>query len=110
MITAKLMLVGSSTNFNISNVVGANNIGKYTEYDFICVPKLSSLSASCGSGNAFSNSSVTISATQISLTYDNTTGDVVVNNMEISFYYRHGGQSQSASWSVPTDTYMVVRT
>lgn len=106
----KILLVGNSTSFNISNVVGAENVGQYSEDDFVCVPNLTTLTATCGSGNAFSSSNVTISTSSISLTYDNTTGDVSVTNMTLAFSYKHGAQYQSANWEIPTNVYLCVRT
>ena len=81
------MLLGTGNSFNISDIVGAENVGKYSEEDFVCVPNISSSLFTTPHGIDVKNVAVIghgfTKVSDFSLSYDNITGNVTVTNMVI---------------------------
>ena len=78
----KIYYLGASRNFDISNIVGTENIEKYTKEDFICV--CPNFSTSCQTATdthdngAYATGSV--SFTPFVVDYDNSTGIVTITD------------------------------
>lgn len=112
----ELTLVGTTTSFNIADIVGAENVGKYTADDFVCIPNLDAKL----SGQVKSNiTGVFIDAMKMSmehvndyvLEYDSSTGDVQVENMQVKVTTTHtyqGGStgSMNGTFTIPPKVYL----
>lgn len=118
---AKLILLGASNSFNISSVVGAENIGKYTKDDFICIPNFTSMQSlpqaiSGGIDDIYNVVHVLGKTNDFSVTYNASTGAVSVTNMTLTTTARLHVQSgaiantTSVSYSIPPKVYLCVRT
>lgn len=113
----KLTLVGTTTSFNIADIVGEENVGKYTVDDFICVPDLSNLTSghtnitpkSYYLGYMFNELSI---VNNYSLIYDNSTGNVEIINMKLKVNNKIYGDTlditTSYTWEIPPKVYLAV--
>ena len=114
----KLMLVSTTNNFNIADIVGAENVGEYSVNDFVCVPNLYSsigtYSFVQGGIDGASNLSIAHGFSKPILTYDNTNGDVMITDMTLtetySWYYYNNPKSSKKTYTIPLDVYLCVRT
>lgn len=80
----KLTLVGTTSSFNISEIVGAENVGKYTADDFVIIPNFDTdFSGAVGKLNITSGNIYIKKVSDYNLTYDNTNGNVTIENMRL---------------------------
>ena len=123
----KLMLLGTGTRFNISDIVGTKNLGKYTVDDFIMIPDFTSSVTSSiqyityTGGYTYNGSYVRHSVSlksESKLTYDNTTGDVIITDAVLYVAYSLSYQnntnatynSKSNTVKIPTKVYLLEKT
>lgn len=123
----KLMLLGIGTRFNISDIVGTENVGKYTTDDFIMIPDFTSAitssiqSVAYSGGYTYNGSYVRHSVSlksESKLTYDNTTGDVIITDAVLYVAYALSYQnntnttynSKSNTVKIPTKVYLLKKT
>ena len=111
-------MVGNTTNFNISNIVGIENVGKYTADDFICRLNASTYTSGHISHTQMATQGGTLSYTytDYQLTYDNTTGDVSIVSPSLTIscnLYDYGTKSfrggPTTTRTLDVVTYMIVR-
>ena len=114
-----LTKVGTSRSFNITNIVGAGNIGNYTNDDFLVVPNLSYDSGnfdlrSNGTSTKFHEGKITISApTTYTVNYNSSTGDVSITGgvstvTFIGFYDGDIEMTVPRSWNTGVNVYLLV--
>lgn len=111
----KIVLLGSGTSFNISDIVGSENIGQYSINDFIVVPDIKfPLSYDINQANSQQvRANSTISAPYVhNLSYDNTNGNVSVTTMTISHVYRYwasngASATYSNNWTINPKIYLL---
>jgi len=110
----KLTLVGTTTSFNIADIVGEENVGNYTAADFIVVPDISEVLT--GSADIASPGSYGIGRVQYSLqslkdflvSYDNTNGDVIIENQQLKITGQiYGGVYNGTLQSTTSYTYSI---
>jgi len=105
--------LGTGRSFNISSIVGIENVGNYTKDNFIVVPTGSSINKSpmqtVGSQD-YPSATATLSSG--SVTYDTTTGTVTVSGFVLTATackYQYGGGSMgSSSTNLDVTVYFVV--
>ena len=116
---AKLVKLGTGTSFNISSVVGAENISKYSASDFVIVPNLSSHVHSHKPSDMTSVWITDVYAyvkltRNASASYNNKTGVVTITNMQISnevytTVRQVGSKGFTYAWDIPSTVYLCVK-
>ena len=82
--STELVFLGTETSFNISDIVGAENIGKYTVDDFICSSGIDDLPQYNSATRDGPKSSLQYKKLiDTTITYDSTTGNVTVSPFQI---------------------------
>ena len=105
-----MVLLGTGNSFNISDVVGINNVSNYSIDDFICVPDTITYNGGLhgfvdGNETGYGNVSVSLQKnSDYAMTYDNTTGEVTITTflkITIKTTVKRNGASAQESF---TDT------
>ena len=91
--------LGSESSINITDIVGAENIGKYTNDDFIVKHKASSvLTGSFTSGSNYRNTRINLS--DYAVNYNNETGVLNISGGTITAILTDGNNYSYHTWNL----------
>ena len=121
---AKMVLLGTGTSFNISDIVGVENVDQYSINDFIVVPDIQDVIS--GSFHTVNPSNTytfkgllhkqRINKTPPILVYDNSTGNVTVTNEKVttvSMFYVNANLNYyniTNTFEIPSKVYLCCKT
>ena len=105
--------LGTGRSFNISSIVGIENVGNYTKDNFIAVPDGSSVNSSpMQTVGSRDNPSATAALSSGTITYDASTGTVTVSGFVLTatqYAYQYGqGPMGSNATNLAVTVYFVV--
>lgn len=104
--------MGSGRSFNITTIVGSENVGKYTKDNFIAVPSGTSLTANSNrSIGSEDQPSATASVTSGTITYNTSTGAVSIGGFvattTVCKYGNGGGQINTSTNNLTVTVYFL---
>ena len=121
---AKMVLLGTGTSFNISDIVGEENVGQYSVNDFVVVPDITDTTS--GSFHTVSATGTytfkgllhkqRINKTAAILVYDNSNGNVTVTNEKVttdSIFYVNSNLKYytiTTNFEIPSKVYLCQKT
>ena len=99
--------LGSGRTFNISSIVGIENVGNYSKYDFIVnyLPITETLSMLGSSGSSLKSQQGNFYYNDCLLNYDNTSGELTIT--EGMFYFSIPNVSITHSFTIPIQVYFL---